>query len=373
MEEYILTIRNLSKYFEDFKAVDDLDLSVRRGEMMAFLGPSGCGKTTTLRMVAGLTRPTDGEILFEGRPFVSVPQRIHLPPEKRNVGMVFQSYALWPHMTVFENVGYPLKLRRMKAREIRRKVSEVLDLMGLLDLIDQTVPQLSGGQQQRVALARALVYEPSLMLFDEPFSNLDATLRAQMRMELKRLWRKVNMTGIFVTHDQIEALSLADRVAIMNAGRIEQIGTPKEVYQNPKTRFVRDFLGKVANLHGTIEEVGSLVRMALGREGTARATLFLDARAGDGFKAGDRAEVSIRPEHVDILTDSTGAGERNVVAGAIDDLLFIGDCYEASIRIGDETILLKLPCAENWREGQTLGLRFREDAMTLWPDETPAT
>ena len=196
----MLTIRRLTKRFDDFVAVDDIDLEVNPGEILALLGPSGCGKTTTLRMIAGLARPSAGDIAFEGRPFVSIAKGIHLPPEKRNIGMVFQSYALWPHMTVFDNVGYPLRLRHVKSAEVKTRVQAVLELMGLGTLASHTVPQLSGGQQQRVALARALVYEPSLMLFDEPFSNLDAQLRAQMRIELKSLRKKVQMTGLFVTH-----------------------------------------------------------------------------------------------------------------------------------------------------------------------------
>jgi ABC-type Fe3+/spermidine/putrescine transport system ATPase subunit len=379
MTDHILTVRDLTKHFGETKVVDRLDLDVHAGEMLAFLGPSGCGKTTTLRMISGLTRPSSGEIEFGGKPFVSMTRRIYLAPEKRNIGMVFQSYALWPHMTVAQNVGYPLRLRGEPAADIRRKVLDVLGLMGLQHLVDQTVPKLSGGQQQRVALARALVYRPSLVLFDEPFSNLDAALRGQMRLELKSLWRKVAMTGLFVTHDQIEALSLADRVAIMNGGRIEQIGTPKEVYSAPKTRFVRDFLGKVVNLHGTVEENGAAVRVAIGNgaDGAARPMLFLDAPAGNGARPGDHAEISIRPEHVQVLREpglpgGNGAnGARNVLPGVIEDLLFTGDCYETRIRVADDSILLELPSTESWREGERLGLRFREDAMTLWRDEAP--
>ena len=198
-----LALRGLTKKFEDFTAVDNIDLDVRPGELMALLGPSGCGKTTTLRMVAGLERPTAGVIRFGDRTFFSRAEAIEVPVSKRNVGMVFQSYALWPHMTVFENVAYPLTLRHVAKAEIRTRVHDVLSLMNLETSSGKTIPQLSGGQQQRVALARALVYRPSLMLFDEPFSNLDAHLRMQMRLELKLLRRKVAMTGVFVTHDQV--------------------------------------------------------------------------------------------------------------------------------------------------------------------------
>jgi ABC-type Fe3+/spermidine/putrescine transport system ATPase subunit len=317
-------------------------------------------------MIAGLARPTAGDIAFEGKPFVSVSRRIHLPPEKRNVGMVFQSYALWPHMTVFDNVGYPLRLRRVKSAEIRRKVIAVLELIGLEHLANQTVPQLSGGQQQRVALARALVYEPSLMLFDEPFSNLDAQLRAQMRLELKALRRKIHMTGLFVTHDQLEALSLADRVAIMKQGKVEQVGSPMEVYRTPATRFVRDFLGKVINLHGVVRSVSADGAVAVELAGAKAGPVAAKAATGLGLKPGDRAEISIRPEYAEVLRGN-GSGRLNAVSGKIDDLLFTGDSFEARVTTGGESILLQLPADDEWREGQDIALHLREGAVTAWP------
>jgi len=361
----LLTIRRLTKRFDHFTAVDAIDLDVNPGEMLALLGPSGCGKTTTLRMIAGLARPTAGDIEYEGRPFVSVDKGIHLPPEKRNIGMVFQSYALWPHMTVFDNVGYPLRLRHVKSAEIKTRVQAVLDLIGLGALAGQTVPQLSGGQQQRVALARALVYEPSLMLFDEPFSNLDAQLRVQMRLELKALRKKIHMTGLFVTHDQLEALSLADRVAIMKDGKVEQIGAPIEVYRTPATRFVRDFLGKVINLHGIVRTTGANGQVAVDLPGAKSGPIEATAAVGGVLKAGDKAEVSIRPEYANVSVD--GGGKTNVVTGTIEDLLFTGDAFEARVRTGDETILLELPADGAWRESQTIALHLREDAVTAWP------
>ena len=338
------------------------DLAARRGELLALLGPSGCGKTTLLRMVAGLERPSAGEIVFDGRVFASVPRAIYLPPEKRSVGMVFQSYALWPHMTVAENVGYPLRIRGVAGAEIRRRVADALALIGLADLAGRTIPQLSGGQQQRVALARALVYEPALMLFDEPFSNLDAQIRNQMRLELKSLRRKVQMTGLFVTHDQVEALSVADRVAIMRDGRIEQVGTPTEVYRRPASRFVRDFLGRVVTLHGTVagrDGDGVAVRLD-GPEGAV--VTAAQAQAAEGA----RVELSLRPEQVRLL--SAAGTAPNGVGGEVVELLFTGACYEAQIRIGDALVSLDLPPDRPWREGAAVALALPAEALALWRD-----
>ncbi|HEY4136596.1 MAG TPA: ABC transporter ATP-binding protein [Alphaproteobacteria bacterium] len=359
--EGALSLRGLTKRFAAFAAVDGIDLEVRPGQLMALLGPSGCGKTTTLRMVAGLEQPTGGEICFGNSTFVSTADEIEVSTHRRNIGMVFQSYALWPHMTVFQNVAYPLSVRKVASAEIKRRVCAVLELMELGALIDKTIPQLSGGQQQRVALARALVYEPSLMLFDEPFSNLDVHLRAQMRMELKRLRRKVTMTGLFVTHDQAEALSVADSIAIMHGGRIQQVGAPQDIYKRPATKFVRDFLGRVLSLHGSYDAAGGEARVRLA-DGTM---LSCDAPESN---PGSRVEVSIRPEFVKFYEDGEPA-RANTVTGTIEELLFTGDRFETRLHLGGEHVFTELPAGRPWHEGDAIRLELPMAALSVWPDK----
>ncbi len=269
-----LRIENLHKRFDRVVAVAGLNLDVKEGEFFTLLGSSGCGKTTTLRMVGGLEKPDGGAIHLGDQCLVSAEKNLFIKPEKRNMGMVFQSYALWPHMTVFENISYPLKLRGIKGRGAEKKVADVLGLVGLAGLEERPAPALSGGQQQRVALARALVFSPKVLLLDEPLSNLDAQLREEMRRELKLLQRRVNVTVIFVTHDQIEALSLSDRIAIMKFGELEQVGTPEDVYYHPTTPFVRDFLGKTFLLSGKVAAVSDQrIRVEVQGVGASALTL----------------------------------------------------------------------------------------------------
>ncbi|HDM75760.1 MAG TPA: ABC transporter ATP-binding protein, partial [Deltaproteobacteria bacterium] len=232
-----VTLKNLKKYFGSIKAVDDLNLKVKEGEFMVLLGPSGCGKTTTLLTIAGFYRPTSGEVYFNER------KVNNLPPRSRNIGMVFQSYALYPHMKVLDNIAFPLKLKKLPRREWHEKVKKVARLLQIDELLDRMPAQLSGGQQQRVALARALVKEPQLLLLDEPLSNLDAKLRILMRAELKRLQKDLGITTIFVTHDQIEAMTMADRIAVLRSGKLQQVGTPTELYDEPVNIFVASFIG----------------------------------------------------------------------------------------------------------------------------------
>lgn len=244
-----IELERVSKRFGRVVAVDGVSVKIEKGEFFTFLGPSGCGKTTTLRIIAGLEVPDEGRVLMDGRDIT------HLPPHRRDTAMVFQNYALWPHMTVFENVAYGLKIRKYPKEEIRRRVRGVLELVRLEGLEERYPTQLSGGQQQRVALARALVVEPKALLLDEPLSNLDAKLRVEMREELKRLQRSLNITTVYVTHDQEEAMVLSDRIAVMNSGRVVQVGSPEELYGRPRTLFVATFIGKYNIVEGVVREV----------------------------------------------------------------------------------------------------------------------
>ena len=361
----ILQVRGVSKVFGGAAVVNDVNLQIEAGEIFTLLGPSGCGKTTTLRLVAGLETPNGGEILLQGQPMAAPARGIDVPPHKRDMGMVFQSYAIWPHMTVFENVAYPLQARRVAASDIRKRVHDALSLVSLSHLADRPGPLLSGGEQQRVALARALVYQPRLLLLDEPFSNLDARLRNQMSIELKLLQRKLNISVLMVTHDQHEALALSDRMAVMSNGRIEQIGTPLELYDKPTNVTVRDFLGRVQKLSGKVDATDERAVTVLLNSGAAisvRATRSTLTR-------GQSVSVAIRPEYVSVRAEESAPGA-NAVTGTIEALLFIGDHYEAQIRTADDQFLvLRLDRSAQWREGQKLTLVLPPDRITLWPTD----
>ncbi|HEX2931188.1 MAG TPA: ABC transporter ATP-binding protein [Candidatus Binatia bacterium] len=368
-----LRIQNLYKTFDRVVAVNQINLEVAQGEFFTLLGSSGCGKTTTLRMVGGLEKPDGGEIHLGEQCLVSPAKNLFIKPEKRNMGMVFQSYALWPHMTVFENVSYPLKLRGIKGAEARKKVADVLALVGLAGLEERPAPALSGGQQQRVALARALVFSPKVLLLDEPLSNLDAQLREEMRRELKSLQRRVNVTVIFVTHDQIEALSLSDRIAIMKFGVLEQVGTPEEVYYKPATPFVRDFLGKTFLLAGKVAGV-SAEHVQVEVQGVGASSLTLQRNnvisSANGFPTvGQTAMVAIRPEKM-ILSDRFCEGQTNVVEGTLQATQFLGDRYEYTVTLGTETRVIVSPEAKLLKQGGKVFVELKPEGVTLWPRES---
>src|SRR2546426_550534 len=326
----VLRLDGVTKVFGAVRALDGASLEVERGEIFTLLGPSGCGKTTTLRLVAGLEHPDAGEIALRGRVVASVPRRVFVAPHKRNLGMVFQSYAIWPHMNVFETVAYPLRLRGVKRSVVAEKVTRVLDLVGLAGLDERGATLLSGGQMQSLALCRALVYEPDLLLLDEPFSNLDAKLREQMRVELRLLQRRLGITVLFVTHDQIEALSLSDRIAVMNRGRVEQVGAPKSLYVEPASAFVRDFLGQTVILRGRVKNMASGGTITVALDGTlAGHTLVGHAAPSATLMLDVDVHVAIRPEDIDVVPKERAFADANTLAGTIETLLFVGDRYEA--------------------------------------------
>jgi iron(III) transport system ATP-binding protein len=291
----MITIENLSKSFGDFRALDRIGLTIETGELFFLLGPSGCGKTTLLRHIAGFYQPDEGRILFDGEDVTRV------PPHRRNTGMVFQNYALWPHLTVAKNVAFGLEERRLPKAEIEARVAEALRAVRLDRLAQRKIHELSGGQQQRVALARALVIRPSCLLLDEPLSNLDAKLRLEMRGEIRRICRQFQLTTVYVTHDQQEALSIADRIAILDAGRLLQVGAPAEIYRRPRNRFVAEFIGEGNFLTGQVVDRNEFLKVKLGNH-----CLLAVAPPGRAVAIGSRVTICLRPEAIRISEGKPG-------------------------------------------------------------------
>lgn len=326
-----LVVQNLVKWFGDDRAVDDVSFSIPKGHFLTLLGPSGCGKTTTLMSIAGLHSIDSGEIRVGEVVYTSPEQGIFMPPENRDIGMVFQSYAIWPHMTVAKNVAYPLEIRKIHQSEINDRVADVLELVGLTDMAEKLATQLSGGQQQRASLARAIVSNPRLLLFDEPLSNLDLKLREQMRVELKRIQNEVGITSVYVTHDQAEALVMSDDIIVMSKGKIEQTGGPLEIYSMPLNGYVSNFIGVANLLRGKVVESGENGRGKVHiSEGDKEITI--DCQLGKGIETGGDAIVSIRPENV---VASRENGDGTALEGEVLDAIFLGSYVDCRVRWGD--------------------------------------
>jgi iron(III) transport system ATP-binding protein len=368
----MLTVSNLVKTFASGRgdkigrvhAVDDISLEVRDGELFTLLGPSGCGKTTTLRCIAGLEMPDQGEIAIGGRVLFSSEQRVRVPANERGLGMVFQSYAIWPHMDVFANVAFPLQVlprrRRPSRAQLRERVERALSVVKLDHLAGRRATDLSGGQQQRLALARALVMEPPLLLLDEPLSNLDAKLREEMRFELKRLQRDLGITGVYVTHDQVEALAMSNRVAVMRDGKLEQIDAPRAIYERPQSRFVADFIGTSNFLDGVVE----------GREGPAYRVRTADGElrvpSEAEFAVGASVVVAARPEHIELRPGANGAGA-NSWTGRVEARAFLGEVVDHVVSVGSREIRARCNSKVSIPPETDVMVTFHEEAFSLIP------
>jgi iron(III) transport system ATP-binding protein len=328
-----LSVLNLIKKFDSIPAVDNISFEADKGEFLTLLGPSGCGKTTTLRCIAGLEKSDQGEIYIGDKMVVSTTKNIFVEPDKRGLGMVFQSYAIWPHLTVFNNIAYPLKERKLKKHIIREKVLKILDMVKLSGFEDRSATKLSGGQQQRVALARALVYDPEVLLFDEPLSNLDAKLRIEMRNEIRNLQKNLGITSIYVTHDQEEAFALSDRIIVMDNGKIEQTGDPFTLYFKPKTHFVAQFIGQTNFIEGIVENVDekSTSLKALDKS--------IKMEKETEYKKGDKVFLSIRPEYIKINPKSEAL---NILKGKIEQKQYIGSYGRFYISVKGHSILVEM-------------------------------
>jgi len=329
-----LSLHGLTKAYGRNRVVDRIDLTLVEGEFVSLLGPSGCGKTTTLRMIAGFVEPTEGTIAMEGQ-VVSAPGSV-LPPERRQMSMIFQSYAIWPNMTVEENVAFGLKLRKLPSAEVRRRVGEILEVVKMSHLAGRYPAELSGGQQQRVALARAIVVKPAVMLLDEPLSNLDANLREEMRFEIRRLHDEFRITTVYVTHDQGEAMATSDRIAVMNAGRIEQCDAPHMLYTRPRTRFVAGFVGRTNLLEARIEG-GALLLEGVDLGPVARTGLT-ELPAGEVL-------VSLRPQAMSLHAEAPAASDDPLIEGTIVERTYLGEAWDYVVKPDGTNLRLRAAAA----------------------------
>lgn len=343
--ENIIELKHVSRQFEDgFYAVHDFNLEVKRGEFVTFLGPSGCGKTTTLRMIAGFDLPTSGQILLNGQPITS------LPPYKRPINTVFQRYALFPHMNIYENIAYGLRLKKTPKDVIDRKVRKVLSLVDLEGFEKRKVTTLSGGQQQRIAIARALVNEPEILLLDEPLGALDLKMRQEMQYELKRMHDHLGITFIYVTHDQEEALTMSDKIVVMNGGEIQQVGTPEDIYNEPKNSFVADFIGE-SNIFNGIMTGHLKVRFGGG-----------EFSCVDDYPEGMHVTTVVRPEDIEMTTP-----EKGIVSGTVSSAIFKGRCYEITVQSGKNEF--ELQSIHERKVGDRVGLLIGPDGIHVMKAE----
>jgi len=359
LSEYTLKLQNVTKVFEDAQkgiivAVDDVSFAVEKGLLVTLLGPSGCGKTTALKMIGGFEAPTSGEIYFDDVPMGNT------PPNKRDASMVFQNYALFPHMTVFKNIAYGLTIKKIPKEKIIEKVMSMMATIGLEGLENRVPAELSGGQQQRVALARALITEPKVLLLDEPLSNLDAKLRVQTRIEIRERQRELGITSIYVTHDQEEAMSISDKVIVMNKGRIEQIGTPEEIYMRPKTHFVADFIGKANFIEAEVCEIRNSVAVVSALGAT------LNVHSVNGISAGDVGSLVVRPEAIELVSHDAGKCQ-----GVIRYATYLGAKITYQVDIDGNILTVDVTNPEQksaFSVGTQVGVNLQEEAIHILSD-----
>ena len=323
-----IQLKEIVKRFGTLEAVSHVSLEIQDGELFTLLGPSGCGKTTILRLIGGFHKPDNGEIYFDGKPVTSI------PPYERNIGMVFQNYALWPHMTIFDNIAYGLKIKKLSKTKINDKISRVLKLVNLIGLENRYPGQLSGGQQQRVALARALVLNPQVLLLDEPLSNLDAKIRIQVRAEIRKLQKELAITTIYVTHDQEEALTLSDRIAVINQGKLQQIGAPRNLYERPENAFVADFIGINNLIPGDVQEINASESWM--KVQTPLGLLF--CISDERFKLGDQCFISVRPETASISQTEDKHQDMNCIGGSVSFAYYIGNTIRYDVEMNHDFI-----------------------------------
>lgn len=351
-----LNLTNLVKRFEDSVAVDNVSLTVAPGRLVALLGPSGCGKTTTLRMIAGLTAPSEGDILFSGE---SV---LHLPPERRNIGMVFQRYVLFPHMNVAQNVGFGLFVRGTPKDTIAKRVREMLEVVQLAHLEKRFPSQLSGGQMQRVAIARTLVTDPQILLMDEPLSNLDAKLREEMRTFIKELQRRLQITTVFVTHDQVEAMELADEVGVMFGGKLVQFGPPEQVFNRPTNPKVADFMGATNLIEGQLaakSAEGSVFKTPIGD---------LQIQQPSEHPVGSTVLATIRPEHIDLLEATSAPSGPNLLRGTIGQTVYFGGVLSYQVQVGSTSFKVLERSTRVFQTGQEVIVRLNPKSLWIFPE-----
>jgi len=361
MKQDYLVLKNLVKIFGSGKdtviAVDKVNLEVKEGELVTLLGPSGCGKTTALRMISGFELPTSGKIFIDGEEVTTT------PPNQRPTTMVFQNYALFPHMTVYQNISYGLKIHREKEKNIRERTETIMNLVGLKGLNNRSPSQLSGGQQQRVSLARSLIMEPKVLLLDEPLSNLDAKLRVSTRLEIRKIQQRIGITSIYVTHDQEEAMTLSDRVVIMNAGKIQQIGTPQEIYAHPINYFVADFIGKANFLGGKVANIVSQNEIEVAIKGV-KYKVYISRNT---FSEGDRILLIIRPESVELEPKKSDA-----ITGIISQVIYLGSRMVYEIEVDKNLLTVEITNPQEhkiYSKGEEVSVILKEKSLHIIPYE----